>query len=71
MDKEFTSISIPTSLYLKIEAASGGKDAASVTSYIVNILREALSKAEPKSEGLSPEDEEKVKARLKALGYID
>jgi metal-responsive CopG/Arc/MetJ family transcriptional regulator len=71
MDKEFTTISIPTSLYKKIEETIKGSEITSVSSYITKILRESLSKAEKTDEAFSKEEEEKVKERLKALGYID
>lgn len=71
MEKEFTTISIPTSLYKKIEELIRGTDVTSVSSYITKILRESLSKEQAKEEVFSKEDEEKVKERLKALGYID
>jgi len=71
MEKEFTTISIPTSLYKKIEELIKGTDVTSVSSYITKILRESLSKEQAKEEVFSKEDEEKVKERLKALGYID
>jgi len=71
MDKEFTTVSIPTSLYKKIEEAIKGTDVTSVSSYIAKVVREALAKSEPTEEVFNKEDEEKVKERLKALGYID
>lgn len=71
MEKEFTSISIPTSLYKKIEERIKDTEFTSVSSYITKILRESLSKEEKDEQPLSKEDEEKVKERLKALGYID
>jgi len=71
MGKEFTTISIPTTLYKEIEEAIKGTEMGSVSSYIVNALREALTKPEAKTAVFSQEDEEKVKDRLKALGYID
>ncbi len=71
MDKEFTTVSIPTSLYKKIEEAIKGTEVGSVSSYIVKVLRENLAKDQPSQEVFSQEDEEKVKERLKALGYID
>ena len=71
MEKEFKTVSIPTSLYKQIEEAIKGTETASVAAYITNALREALEKRESKSEALTAEDEEKVKERLKALGYID
>jgi Arc/MetJ-type ribon-helix-helix transcriptional regulator len=71
MDKEFTTVSIPTSLYKKIEEAVKRTEAGSVANYITKVLRESLSKEEAVPEVFSKEDEEKVKERLKALGYID
>ena len=71
MDKEFTTVSIPTSLYKKIEEFIKGTEYGSVSSYVAKVLRESLSKAEPATEVFSKDEEEKVKERLKALGYID
>jgi Arc/MetJ-type ribon-helix-helix transcriptional regulator len=71
MDKEFTTVSIPTSLYKKIEEFIKGTEYASVSSYAAKVLRESLSKPEPATEVFSKDEEEKVKERLKALGYID
>ena len=71
MDKEFTTISIPTSLYKKIEESIRGTEISSVGSYIAKVVQEALSKAETEPDVFNKEDEEKIKERLKALGYID
>jgi len=71
MEKEFTAVSIPTSLYKKIEDAVRGAEDPSVTNYIARILRQSLDKGPAPEDVFSPEDEEKVKERLKALGYID
>lgn len=71
MDKEFTAVSIPTSLYKKIEEAIKGTEVTSVSSYVAKVLRESLSKEAPEVQVFSKEEEDKVKERLKALGYID
>jgi hypothetical protein len=71
MDKEFTTVSIPTSLYKKIEEKIKGTEITSVASYIGQVLREHFAKEEVSPEVFSQEEEEKVKERLKALGYID
>ena len=71
MEKEFTDVSIPTSLYKKIEEKIKGSEITSASSYVAKVLRESLSKEEVTQEALTKEDEEKVKKRLKALGYID
>jgi metal-responsive CopG/Arc/MetJ family transcriptional regulator len=72
MDKEFTTISIPTSLHKKIEEFIKGTECRSVSSYAAKVLRESLTKAgEPAKDVFSKDEEAKVKERLKALGYID
>jgi metal-responsive CopG/Arc/MetJ family transcriptional regulator len=71
MEKEFMTVSIPTSLYKKIEEAIKGTEVSSVSSYIAKVLREKFSEEKNSGEVFSKDDEEKVKARLKALGYID
>ena len=58
-------------MYKQIEEKIKGTDMDSVSSYVTKILKEALLKQEGSSESLSKEDEEKVKERLKALGYLD
>jgi hypothetical protein len=70
MDKEFTTVSIPTSLYKKIEEAIKGTEVGSVSSHRQGPA-ESLAKDQPSQDVFSQEDEEKVKERLKALGYID
>jgi len=72
MDKEFSTVTIPTSLHKKIEEFIKGTEHRSVSSYAAKVLRESLTKAEPASaEAFTKDEEEKVKERLKALGYID
>ena len=72
MDKEErVDVSIPASLYKKIEEKIKGTEIDSVSSYVTKIIKENLAKEEGASESLSKEDEEKVKERLKALGYLD
>ncbi|MFP4082677.1 MAG: CopG family transcriptional regulator [Candidatus Aminicenantes bacterium] len=71
MEKEFKTVSIPTSLYKKIEEKIKDSEISSVSSYVTKVLRESLSREEDTQQPLSKEDEEKVKQRLKDLGYID
>ena len=72
MDKEERKdISIPASLYKQIEEKIKGTEMDSVSSYVTKVLKENLAKEEGAPESLSKEDEEKVKERLKALGYLD
>jgi len=72
MDKEEgVDVSIPASLYKKIEEKIKGTKIDSVSSYVTKVIQENLAKEEGASESLSKDDEEKVKERLKALGYLD
>jgi Arc/MetJ-type ribon-helix-helix transcriptional regulator len=71
MEKEFMTVSIPTALYKKIEEKIKGSEFSSVSSYVTKVLREKLAQEEKSTEVFTPEEEEKIKERLKALGYID
>ena len=72
-DKKFTTISIPTQLAEKIKKRIEGTGFHSLSSYVTYVLREVISgvEEEEKEEAFSKEDEEKVKDRLRALGYLD
>ncbi len=70
-ERRFTTISIPTPLYNKIKERIKGTGFTSVSSYVTFVLREVLAEVEKEEEPFSKEDEEKVKARLRALGYLD
>jgi hypothetical protein len=71
MEKEWTDIAIPTSLYKQVEEKIKGSAVATVQDFVVKILKDNLPKPEESAEGLSKEEEDKVKERLKALGYMD
>ena len=71
MENELTNISIPTTLYKEIETKIKDTDVASVEDYVIKVLKDSLSKSEKEGEGLSKDEEDKVKERLKALGYMD
>jgi Arc/MetJ-type ribon-helix-helix transcriptional regulator len=71
-EKKFTTISIPTPLAEKIKKRIEGTGFTSLSSYVTYVLREVISGMEEESEeAFSKEDEEKVKERLRALGYLD
>ena len=72
-DKKFTTISIPTQLAEKIKKRIEGTGFHSLSSYVTYVLREVISgiENEEEDEAFSKEDEEKVKDRLRALGYLD
>lgn len=70
--KRFTTVSIPTPLFKKVEERIKETEFTSVSSYITHVLREIVAEEEEgNEETFSKEDEKLVKARLRALGYID
>ena len=71
-EKRFTTISIPTPLAEKIKKRIKGTGFTSLSSYVTYVLREIISGAtEDHEEAFSKEDEEKVRERLRALGYLE
>ncbi|HID27463.1 MAG TPA: CopG family transcriptional regulator [Methanosarcinales archaeon] len=72
-ENEFTEVSIPTPLFKQIEKRIESTDFESVSDYITYVIEEILSdtEEEEKEDAFSEEDEEKVKDRLRALGYLD
>ena len=71
-ENKYTTISIPTPLAGKIKKRIKGTGFTSLSSYVTYVLREVISGIEEESEEVfSKEDEEKVKDRLRALGYLD
>jgi len=71
-ENKFTTISIPTPLAEKIKKRIKGTGFTSLSSYVTYVLREVLSgMEEEQGEAFSKEDEERVKDRLRSLGYLD
>jgi len=70
-EKKFTTVSIPTPLFKKVEERIRGTGFTSVSSYVAYVLREVVSEEESEAEPFSKEDEQRVKERLRALGYLD
>ncbi|MCD6170971.1 MAG: CopG family transcriptional regulator [Thermoplasmata archaeon] len=64
------NLSIPASLAKKIKERIEGTGFDSISSYVTYVLRELLAEDEKENE-LTKEDEEKIKERLRALGYLD
>ena len=73
-DKKYTTISIPTPLANKIKKRIKDTGFNSLSSYVTYVLRQVISsieEEEQEKEAFSKEDEEKIKERLRALGYLD
>lgn len=72
IDTEHVEISIPKDLAEKIKKRIQGTEFPSISSYIVYVLKEIISDSESeKREEFTKEDEERVKERLRSLGYLD
>ncbi len=71
---EYTTVSIPKPLAEKIKERMKGTGFSSVSSYVTYVLRQVLSSIEEdeqSKQAFTKEEEEKVKQRLRDLGYID
>ncbi|MCS7126402.1 MAG: ribbon-helix-helix domain-containing protein [Aigarchaeota archaeon] len=70
--KKYTTISIPVSLYERIRNVMEGTGFKSVSDYVTYILREVVSMHEKErlSRPFSQEDLQRIKEKLKALGYL-
>jgi Arc/MetJ-type ribon-helix-helix transcriptional regulator len=71
---EYTTVSIPKPLVQKIKQRMKGTGFASVSSYVTYVLRQVISSIEEEErskQAFTKEEEEKVKQRLRDLGYID
>jgi len=69
-EKKFTSVSIPATLFRQIEERMKGTSFKSVSEYVSYVLTEVVSEDE-EAEAFTKQDEENVKGRLRALGYLD
>ncbi len=72
MSAEKVTISIPKSLYQKIEEKVKESEGAfkDVEEFIEFVLTELLKEEEGEEYPYSPEEEEEIKRRLRALGYL-
>jgi hypothetical protein len=69
-DQEYATISLPRSLIEKIEARIKGTGFASPDAYVAYVLGEIIAEDRDEEPGLSPEEEERIKEKLHALGYL-
>lgn len=71
---EYTTVSIPKPLAEKIKESMKGTGFASMSSYVTYVLRQILPSIvaeEHSKQAFTKEEEEKVKQRLRDLGYIN
>ena len=69
---EEVEVKIPKEIYEKIRERIKDTEFKSVDEYVTYVLQEVLASLEEEEENVfSEEEEEKVKERLRALGYLD
>jgi len=67
MSAQKRSVEIPANLYRRIEEHIRGTDFSSVEDFVAFVLQEVLEDME----GRPGEEDERVKRRLQALGYLE
>jgi len=70
-EHEGKSVTLPAEVYDRIEERVNATGFGSVDEYVIFVLEEVLKEGEGEEKAYSKEDEEEVKKRLKALGYLD
>ena len=71
MDEKFVNVQIPVDLYNRIEHRIKEEGTESATDYIIKTLEKNMLEESSETEKISENEEEKIKERLKALGYMD
>ncbi len=70
-EKKSINVPIPAPLFKQIEQRLKGTNFKSVPDYVSYVLAEVVSEEEAEVESFTKQDEENVKGRLRALGYLD
>ena len=70
--RKYTTVSIPISLYERIQNLIKDTGFSSVSDYVTYVLREVVARHEEAklSEPFTEEDVEHIKRKLKMLGYL-
>ena len=71
-DAGFITVSIPRQLAEKIKKRIEGTSFTSISSYVTYVMNEVLSEMDTDNQqAFTKEDEERIKQRLRSLGYLD
>lgn len=71
MRKKFTTVSIPSPLFEKVERCIEGTGFTSVSSFVTFLLRELTMEYKEGSDLFGKKERESLIEKLKALGYFD
>ncbi len=69
-DQDDITIRLPRAIIEKIEGRIKGTGFASPAAYVAYVLGEVLAGDSDGEQGFSPEEEEQIKEKLRALGYL-
>ena len=69
--EDTTDVSIPISLFKQLEEKIKATRFESVSGYVTFILQSVIAETEQPRKVFSEKEEDKVKERLRALGYIE
>lgn len=70
--QESKAVYLPAELYSKVEQRVKATEFGSVDEYVIFVLEEVIKEeGEDEEKTFSPEEEEEMKKRLRALGYLD
>ena len=70
-EKKTVKIGIPESLFARVKEQMKTTRFQSVEEYIVHLLREALPEKKGDEQPYTKEEEERIKERLRSLGYLE
>ncbi|MCL0057499.1 hypothetical protein M1N05_00315 [Dehalococcoidales bacterium] len=70
-EQESKAIFLPVELYRRIEERAKATSFGSVDEYVIFVLEEVLKEEGEEEKAFSKEEEEEIKKRLRALGYLD
>jgi hypothetical protein len=70
MENKEITLTLPHALFERIQTSATGQG-KSLEALILAVLEEKYPAGAEKDSGMSQEEEDKVKERLKALGYMD
>ena len=70
-EKEDKAVYLSAELYNRVKERAAATDFESIEEYVTFVLQEMLKEEEPEGTSMDSEQEEEVKNRLRALGYLD
>ena len=70
MEKKYTTVSLPVPLHNKIKDLIKDTGFTSASDFVTYVMREVVYEENEAKKAERPGDKEKIKSRLRSLGYI-